>query len=384
MNPTFDAAVIGAGYVGCSVAYQLCAAGLKTVLIDQGSIAAGASKANFGNIQVQDVEMDHSIDMVRAGYQQFVGLEEELGCSVQLKQIGSLLLIENESQWQIMAERLERLRAAGIESELLPAERLAEVEPSLQARGIRGALYHPYEGQLDPFKFMWAYVNRGVDLGLTLHLFTQVTGFEVAHGRLQGVQTRQGTLQAGVVVLTTGAWTRQLGLSLGLDWDVRYVHGQACVTERVEPVLRNHFSSAAFFETQSEESTGAAVLAMSQSLNGNFLLGEAVNPTPDFLPHAGATGVQAIAGQIARYFPQLRHLRVLRTWEAPVAFTADGLPLLGPVADLPGLILATSFRSTVIVTPLVGKLVAQLVTQGRCDLDIGKFLPDRWRQYAYR
>lgn len=379
MTPTFDAAVIGAGYVGCSVAYQLCAAGLKTVLIDQGSIAAGASKANFGNIQVLDAELNHSLDMTRAGYQRFAGLEEELGYSVRLRKIGGLLLIENEHQWQIMEERLQRLRAAGMEAELVSGARLAEVEPLLDANSVLGGLYHPHEGQVDPFWLMWAYVRRAVNLGLTLQLFTEVTGFEIEHGRVGGVQTSQGDFHAGAVVLTTGAWTRQLGRLLGHNWDVGYIHGQACVTEKVEMDLRNHISSAAFFESQAEEDGAQAVLAMSQSAHGNILLGEAMVSSADFRSHVGAAGLRGIARQAARCFPRLHPLRILRTWDAPVAFTADGLPLLGPAADLPGLILATAFRSTVIITPLVGKLVAQLVTQGRCDLDISKFLPDRWR-----
>lgn len=381
MNRVFDAAVIGAGYVGCSVAYHLCAAGLKTVLIDRGPIAAGASKANFGNIQVLDAELDHSLDMIQAGYQRFARLEEELGYSVRLRKIGGLLLAENERQWRMMEERLRRLRAAGIEAELVPGARLAEVEPLLDPNSVLGGLYHPHEGQVDPFWLMWAYVRRAADLGLTLQLFTEVTGFASEHGRVGGVQTSQGDFHAGVVVLTTGAWTRQLGRLLGRNWEVGYIHGQACVTERIELGLRNHIASAAFFESQAGEEGGGAqaVLAMSQSTHGNVLLGEAMVSSADFRSHVGAAGLRGIARQTARCFPRLRHLRILRTWDAPVAFTADGLPLLGPAADLPGLILATAFRSTVIITPLVGEMVAQLVTQGRCDLDISHYRPERWR-----
>jgi glycine/D-amino acid oxidase-like deaminating enzyme len=68
---------------------------------------------------------------------------------------------------------------------------------------------------------------------------------------------------------------------------------------------------------------------------------------------------------------------VLRGWAAPVAFTADGLPFLGPVNGVEGLILATAFKSTVVVAPLVGETVAQLVLEGRTDFDLTPFSPDR-------
>jgi glycine/D-amino acid oxidase-like deaminating enzyme len=85
---------------------------------------------------------------------------------------------------------------------------------------------------------------------------------------------------------------------------------------------------------------------------------------------------------VSRYFPSFRPLRVLRGWSAPVAYTQDSCPWLGPVAGMDGLFLATAFRSTVIVTPLVGELVVQLVTGEKCDLIIDDFLPERNANHA--
>ena len=79
MNKTYDVVVIGAGYIGCATAYYLSKAGLKTALIEQGEFAAGASRANYGNIQVQDVELENSLSLIRKGYQECLQIEEELG-----------------------------------------------------------------------------------------------------------------------------------------------------------------------------------------------------------------------------------------------------------------------------------------------------------------
>jgi glycine/D-amino acid oxidase-like deaminating enzyme len=67
LDHTFDVIVVGAGYIGSSVAYHLCSAGLKTALFDQGSMAAGASRANYGNIQIQDMELSRSVEMITQG-----------------------------------------------------------------------------------------------------------------------------------------------------------------------------------------------------------------------------------------------------------------------------------------------------------------------------
>jgi sarcosine oxidase subunit beta len=119
------------------------------------------------------------------------------------------------------------------------------------------------------------------------------------------------------------------------------------------------------------------VLAIAQAGHGHFLLGEAGLVTADLGSAATPTGQAAIARVVGRYFPALRRLRVLRGWAAPVAFTADGLPFFGPVDGVGGLILATAFKSTVVVTPLVGETVAQLVVHGHTALDLTPFSPDR-------
>jgi sarcosine oxidase subunit beta len=380
LTHTFDAIVVGAGYIGCAAAYHLSAAGLRTALIDRGGVAAGASRANYGNIQVQDAELDHSLPLVTAGRACWQQLEAEFGSDVGYRKIGSLLLIETEVQWHMMAARLPALQAAGISAELVPAGRLPELEPLLDPSSVLGACYHPHEGQIYPFALMQLYVRRALTMGLAMHLNTEVLDFDLYGGRVRGLQTNRGNFGTGVVVLCSGAWTPQLGQALGRRWNIPHVHGQALVTEPSELRLRNHIASAAFFEEMHDTPDGSdsgAVLAISQTMHGNFLLGEAGLVTDDLGSRATPGGQAAVAALTSRYFPALRQLRVLRGWAAPVAFTDDGLPFLGPAAGAEGLILATAFKSTVIVTPLVGQLVGQLAVDGRSSLDISPFAPDR-------
>lgn len=404
----YDALVIGAGYIGCAVAYYLTVAGLRTALIDRGGVAAGASKANYGNIQVQDAELEHSLNMVRAGYACFEGLEEELGSPVGLRRIGGLLLIETESQWRTMAARLPALHAAGIQAEMVEAGRLRELEPLLDSSTVLGACYHEQEGQVNPFQLMWAFVRGGCRRGLSLHFGHEVTSIDLQGGRVRGLSTNKGQFAAPILVLCTGAWTPMLGQRLGKAWDIPHVHGQALVTEASTLRLRNHISSAAFFESMHEEeaqpespqATGGAVLAISQTASGHFLLGEAAQGTARvvcdhwspaaYSSRSTLAGQTAIARLVGRHFPALRRLNVLRGWAAPVAFTPNGLPFLGSVAGIDGLIVATAFKSTVIVTPLVGRTVARLVmddrplpgwavagASGEAGLDLSPFSPDR-------
>lgn len=380
MEDHFDVIVVGAGYVGSCTAYHLSKAGLKTALFDRGLFAAAASRANFGNIQIQDMELEKSVDMIRRAAKKFETLEQELDWKVGLRRIGGLIPVENENQWRLMEERLRIVRAAGIDSELISAERLKEVEPFLDTGRFLGGLYNANEGQVDPFQFIWGHLTRARQRGLKEYYGVEATGFKIQGGRVTGIETTKGDFYAGTVVLCTGARTRLLGKTLGRDWDVQYILGQAMVTEPVRQVLAGHIASASFFEAHEggmEKGRVSAVLAMSQSVHGHLLLGEAEYSADHFrqdVPYPSLPGVAELA---AHYYPSFGKLRVLRGWSAPVANTSDSCPLLGPVPGLDGLILATAFRSTVIISPLMGETIAQLVTRGDCDLDINGFLPER-------
>ena len=380
MAASFDALVIGAGYIGSAISYYLSKAGLKTVLIDQGGLAAGASRANYGNIQVQDAELDYSLPMVLAGLATFETLEEELDQDVGLRSLGSLLIAESERQAANLQTRAARLAEFGIAVDWLSPEELQRQEPHLDAGQTFGALYSAHEMQLNPFRLIWAYVHRARQHGLELRLDSPVLDFVLQNGRVRGVVTAEGIIESAVTILATGAWSRQLGRKLGLDIPVMHVHGQAAATSYVGDLLHSYISSAAFFESAHEEPDGSqaavpkAVMAIAPTAHGNMLLGEAAQVVDHFSRATNADGLRAICQVAQRFIPVLERAKILRSWAAPVAFTADGRPFLGPVDGLEGLLLAVAFKSTVIITPLVGRVITQLVMEGRSDLDIRPFL----------
>ena len=380
MNQNFDAIVIGAGYIGSSVAYHLSRAGLNTAIFDQGPIAASASRANFGNIQIHDLEMEHSVPMIQLARTRFSTLEQELDWNLGLRELGSLLAIDNENQWRILSTREKALQAIGIPSELVSAHQLTELEPSIDPTNLMGGLYHAHEGQLDPFRLINAYLTRARQQGLKEYYHCPVTGFDLKSGKIHSIQTPAGNFSAASIILCTGAYTNVLANKLGLHWDVlHYVLGQAMVTEPLPFQLNTTLASASFFEMGADIPPGVllANMAISQSTHGHLLLGESMYEANHFKTNIPGNALPCIARSVLEYFPSFQKLRILRAWSAAIADPKDGLPLFGPVTSIPGLFVATAFRSTVIITPLVGETIAQLITTGTSELDIQAFLPER-------
>jgi glycine/D-amino acid oxidase-like deaminating enzyme len=177
--------------------------------------------------------------------------------------------------------------------------------------------------------------------------------------------------------LAAGAWARPLARSAGLDLALRWVHGEALITEPVAPLTRHAISSAAFFEA-TEASAGQVVgFCLRQRPEGNVMIGEAAVVTEALGRRVTATALPAIAREARHRFPALQGAAVVRSWAIPVAFVPDNRPLLGTVDGLPGLLVATGLKSTIVLTPLVGQLVADMVTGRDLDPRLSEFSPSR-------
>lgn len=380
---SWDVVVVGGGLIGSSAAYHLAKSGVRTLLLEQGDLASGASGANFGNAQVQDSEFGLSLELTRRGYELVANLEAELDTRLDYRQTGSLLLIETEKQWAAMERRAAALNENGVHSQLLDGEDLRRLEPNLSPEAVIGALYHAYEGDLNPFKLVHAYALRGREHGLEVRTHIEVTKLCVEDGRVTGVEVRgsqangAGQIEADWVVLANGAWAQRLARTVGVDLPLLWVHGEALITEALPLLTRNAISSAAFFEDTEDSEEQAVGFCMRQRPEGQVMIGEAALVTKALERHVTATALPAIAREAQKRYPGLQQAAIIRGWAIPVAFLADNRALLGPVDEVPGLLVATGQKSTIIWTPLVGALLAGMVTGHELDPRLAEFSPTR-------
>ena len=379
----WDVVVVGGGLIGSSATYHLAKSGVRTLLLEQGDLASGASGANFGNAQVQDSEFGFSLELTLRGYEMVANLEEELDAGLDFRQTGSLLLIENEKQWASMERRAAAMNEHGVDSQLLDGEDLRRLEPNLSPEAVIGGLYHANEGDLNPFKLVQAYALRGREHGLEVRTHTEVTKVCVEGGRVTGVEVRgpqgsdAGRIAADWVILANGAWAQRLARTVGVELPLLWVHGEALITESLPPLTRNAISSAAFFEDTEDSEEQAVGYCMRQRPEGQVMIGEAALVTKALERHVTATALPAIALEAQKRYPGLQQAAIIRGWAIPVAFLADNRALLGPVDEVPGLLVATGQKSTIIWTPPVGALLADMVTGRDLDPRLAEFSPTR-------
>ena len=162
-------------------------------------------------------------------------------------------------------------------------------------------------------------------------------------------------------------------MELPLEW----VHGEALITEVLPATARNAMTTAAFFEATEGAEEQSVGFCLRQRPRGNVMLGEAARVTRRLGRESTATALPAVAAEARRWLPALRRAAVIRSWAIPVAFVPDSRPLLGPVDGVAGLLVATALKSTIILTPLVGELVAGMVTGATQDPRLAEFSPTR-------
>lgn len=372
----FEAIVVGGGYPGCSIAYHLSKAGVKTLLLEKKEISSGASGGNFGCIQVQDASLGLSLDLTMRSFPKVMDYERELEADLELTSIGSLIAATNEAEMEELDELYRGKKEGGLDIYMYGPDQLREAEPNMNVDKFLGATYFE-QGRLNPFKLMYAFVRKGKKLGLTVREQTGVKELYMEGGKVKGVVLSDGEIiHAEQVIVAAGAWTKELCKTAGILVPIEYVRAEGFVSEKLKPFLNNYYSSASFFtEAHGMDGVGMS-LCMGQTHSGNLLIGETSKPgnvAPDeassltsydhFLKSKDA---------LSKYFPALKDVNLLRAWTTVSPYTDTMEPVLGQVGP-EGLLVAAGFKSCVIMTAVTGEIITDLVTKGSTFCDLSSF-----------
>ncbi|SEO97803.1 NAD(P)/FAD-dependent oxidoreductase [Amycolatopsis saalfeldensis] len=336
--PIRDLVVVGAGVVGASVAYHAARAGAAVTLVDAGRPGSGVTVNSFAWIGSSGVRTGPAAGLRVAATDEYHRLEAELP-GLPVTWSGSL-------SW----------RTGGSTPEAGPGQKIidaATLEPHLR-HPPDWAVWAPGDGAVDPVGVTERLIAGARAHGARIHPDVPVTAIRRdAAGRIAGVETAAGPLSAATVVLAAGVATAALAAPLGI-----------AVPVAPSPATLFRFRAPA------------------------GLVRTVVN-TEDFdLRQVAADRVIAAADSpdrtlaaIRSTFRGTRNVKLLSAHVGARPMPADGEPVIGPVAEVPGLYLAV-MHAAVTLAPAVGRLAArELVDRtvepalAGCRLD--RFQPSR-------
>ena len=375
---SYDAAVIGGGVLGASIAWHLVRAGVRTLLVDRRDVgratAAGAGILSTAT-RVDDPDPIERFEARAAAY--YPVLIERLrgdgagepGYGV----CGSLTVAVDDDEvahFHEVRTGVRRWRAAKDHGfgEIGPDEARARFPPLAD---VKGAIHCDRGARVDGRWLAAALLRSAAQHGLEVRHAT-VDEVIVERGAVAGIRVSGERITCGHAVVAAGAWSKELGRGLGIDLPVEPQRGQIVhlglpgVDTGAWPIVlafRGHY--------------------MVPWPDSRVVVGATRETGSGFCPHSTAAGVAEVLAEALRVAPGLAgaEIREIRIGLRPAS--RDGLPILGPVPAIANLLLATGHGPVGLqLGPYGGKVVAGMIAQGAAETDIGPFSLTRfapWR-----
>ncbi len=374
MSDVADVVVIGAGVMGASVAYHLAKAGVqKVIVVEKRFLAAGATGKSSGLVRMHyDNEPESRLAWISFHY--FRHWEELVGGDCGFRRTGFVRIVPRELADNLRAN-VAMQQGIGIVTEVISAQEVARVAPSLCIDDFDIAAYEPESGYADPTSTTGAFMDRARDMGARLLQGTTVTGIGTDGGRVSHVETDHGVIATGVVVNAAGAWGARIGAMVGLELPIEGWRHQVLYLRRPPELAGNHPAVIDDIHTQYfRPETGQLTLVGLED-------GNEVGVDPDSYREWVDDNFISVAGErLTRRMPAMLEARVGSTQAGCDGLTPDQHAIIDQ-AGPEGFYLVVGHSGTGFkISPAVGKCMAELITEG--STEIMDITPFRFSRYA--
>ncbi|KJS86998.1 MAG: FAD-dependent oxidoreductase [Peptococcaceae bacterium BICA1-8] len=387
MNKTTDIIVIGGGVIGSACAYYLAKEGQRVILIEKSDLASGASGACDQDIILQSKNPGIYLELALTSAKMYTDLALELEYDIEYENHGGMILIETPEELKVMEEFVTRQKALGLEVEILDYKEALKLQRGLSPH-IVGSTYSPQDAHVNPIRLNLGFALGAQRYGAEILLGTEVTDILVKNDCIEGVKTSKGTIYAPIVINAAGAWAPIISKMVGQELPIEPRRGQIVVTEAVPALVMGDVLSAQYIAAKynpdlSQKETSLAKklgvgLSLSQTKKGNILIG-ATREFVGYDTRNTRVGIREVLKNAVRLIPTLKDINIIRTIAGLRPYTPDGLPLLGSIDQPEGFYLASGHEGDgIALAPLTGKIMAQLIIDGRSTIDISALSPQRF------
>jgi glycine/D-amino acid oxidase-like deaminating enzyme len=375
--------IIGGGVIGCSVAYHLTKLGWRdVVLLERKDLICGTTWHAAGLVVSGTFTSAVMSDMSKYTLELYQGLEEETGQDTGFRRIGYLELASSEEWLEGFRRAADFGRYNGHTIEEISPSEVQKLWPLLKTDDLLAGFFCPNDARVNPVDTTMA-LAKGARMGGALILEnTTVTGIKKKNGRVRGVVTDRGEIEAEVVVNCGGMWGRELGLMAGVNVPLHAAEHYYLITEPIEgmhpdmPIL----DDPARFAYYREETGGLMIglfepVAAPWGMDGipeGFKFDEL---TPDW------DRMMPYLERAMERIPVAETAGVHKFFCGPESFTPDLEPLMGEAPELGNYYVAAGFNSLgVLLAGGVGQVMAQWIVDGRppidiTEVDIARMLP---------
>jgi sarcosine oxidase subunit beta len=372
---TADVVVVGGGTVGAWTAVLLAESGVGTVvLLEAATLGDGASSRAAGMVRAQG-GTETAIRLGLRAQEFYTASGDRFPIDCGFKAQGYLMPCFSEAEVRQAHDRIALQQSLGLVVQWCSADDL-DARHTGMAKGVTmGASFAPGDGYLDAPRNVLAYTAALAVSGVDVRERCAFTGLRTSGGRVIGVDTSAGPIDADRVVLTGGPQLAEVGSRAGARIPAGGTRHQVVVTAKLPNLDVNELPMV--FDLPSG-------IYWRPGENGGLLWGMS-NPDepPGTAVDFDTLYYRKARDRIEHLFPALRGLGLRRSWAATIDYTPDHLPILGPLltddGPVDGTVVASAAGHGMMWGPAVAQVAADLAMTGSCDwLDLTDLGLDRF------
>ncbi|MGA8057499.1 MAG: FAD-binding oxidoreductase [Candidatus Binataceae bacterium] len=376
-----DVIVIGAGMVGCSLAFHLARTGARVTVFDKEHEVCAGMSARSGALLRMHYTFAPEAELAWKSLRYFAHWEEMVGRDAERRGCGfvrtGFTIVVGPPNAEKLRANIAMLRAVGVDTSVVEPAELRSLEPAINVNDVALAAYEPQSGYADPVAATRSMAEAAARHGAGFKLGVPIGSIDAAGGRVRGVVDAAGKRhEADAVCVVAGPWTDRLLKPLGAPIGIRAERAQIAFFKRPAPL--KHCGcidtiSGSYFRPQGDAET----------LIGLGDVKAEYEPDPDsFREDNDADFVTEVAERLAHRVPAMAGAGYSRGHAGIYDVSPDSRAVMGSVPDIGGLYVAAGFSGTGFKTaPAVGAAMAELILTGRATtVDLRPFSFERLRE----
>ncbi|AZO02172.1 FAD-dependent oxidoreductase [Mesorhizobium sp. M2A.F.Ca.ET.043.02.1.1] len=384
--------IIGGGVVGCSSLYHLCKAGwTDCVLLEKNELTSGSTWHAAGNVPTFSSSWS-LMNMQRYSTELYRGLAEAVDYPMNYHVTGSLRLAHTKERMQEFQRAKGMGRYQGMDIDVVGLDEIKRRYPFIETHELKGALYDPSDGDIDPAQLTQALAKGARDMGAKIIRFCPVSGVRRENGEWV-VETPQGEIRCEIGINAAGYRAAEVGKMFGRDVPMMVMSHQYILFEEIPelaawtkeqghklPLLRDVDTS--YYLRQ--EKSGMNLGPYERNCRAHWATHN--DPMPEdfsfqLFPDDLDRLEHYLADAVARV-PILGTAGLSKVINGPIPYAPDGNPLIGPMPGVPNAFEACVFTFGIAQGGGAGKVLAEWVTGGQTEWDMWSCDPRRFTSFA--
>lgn len=384
--------IIGGGAIGASSLYHLAKAGwTDCVLLEKNELTAGSTWHAAGNVPTFSSSWS-IMNMQRYSASLYRDLGALVDYPMNYHVTGSIRLGHSKERLQEFKRVVGMGRYQGMDLDILSPDEMRSRYPFLETHELTGALYDPYDGDIDPAQLTQALAKGARDMGAKIIRFCPVTAARRENDEWV-ITTPQGEIRCEYVVNAAGYYAREVGKMFGRDVPMMVMSHQYILFDEIPelaawskeaghklPLLRDVDSS--YYLRQ--EKNGMNLGPYERNCRAHWVTPDDPMPEdfsfqlfPDDLDR-----LEWYLNDAVERVPILGTAGLSRIINGPIPYAPDGNPLIGPMPGVPNAFEACVFTFGICQAGGAGKVLAEWITEGQMEWDMWSCDPRRYTDYT--